>query len=245
MLSSNLEMMKQLKLLKMAEMYEAQALDTSLINVSFDQRLHDLLDEELIYQQSGKSTRLIKQAGFPITASLNDVLYTAERNLKESMIDTLRSNDYLRYARNVLITGAAGCGKTWLSCALGTNACMDRKRVKYFTFSEYINECETRRAVGHYRKWLKHILKYDLIILDDFVLSATCDENEIMTVLELIDSRCQHKSTIIASQWQVKGWHDRLGGGPMADSILDRIIYNSYNIELKGRSLRERLAPQL
>lgn len=58
-------------------------------------------------------------------------------------------------------------------------------------------------------------------------------------LLELIESRTNKKSTIYCSQWTPSGWHEKLGGGAVADAILDRIVNSSYMIELKGNSLGE------
>ncbi|MBR5290941.1 MAG: ATP-binding protein [Erysipelotrichaceae bacterium] len=84
----------------------------------------------------------------------------------------------------------------------------------------------------------KNLQKYDLLILDEFLLSPT-NESERAYFLELMESRCNKKSTIFCSQWTPEGWHQRLGDGPIADAILDRIINNSYTIVLHGKSMRE------
>ena len=80
--------------------------------------------------------------------------------------------------------------------------------------------------------------KYDLLILDEFLL-VTTSTSERNDLLELIEARINRKSTIFASQWLPEGWRERLGGGAVADAILDRIINSSYTIPLYGDSLRE------
>ena len=89
-----------------------------------------------------------------------------------------------------------------------------------------------------YRQYLKQLQKYDLLILDEFLLVST-EENDRNNLLELIESRTNKKSTIFCSQWTPEGWHERLGAGPVADAILDRVVNSSYRIELYGNSLRE------
>lgn len=91
---------------------------------------------------------------------------------------------------------------------------------------------------GNYRKLIKQLSNYDLIIIDEFLLS-TINEIEKNDLLELMESRCNKNSTILCSQWSPEGWYERLGEGPVADAILDRIINSSYKILLQGSSMRE------
>ncbi len=65
---------------------------------------------------------------------------------------------------------------------------------------------------------------------------SECERNDLF---EVIQSRTDKKSTIYCSQWAPEGWLGKLGDGPLADAILDRIRNSSYTILLKGRSLRE------
>lgn len=85
--------------------------------------------------------------------------------------------------------------------------------------------------------WRK-LSKVDLLILDEFLLTpvSECERNDLF---EVIQSRTDKKSTIYCSQWAPEGWLGKLGDGPLADAILDRIRNSSYTILLKGRSLRE------
>ena len=91
---------------------------------------------------------------------------------------------------------------------------------------------------GHYKKYMKKLSKVDLLILDEFLLTtiSECERNDLF---EVIQSRTDKKSTIYCSQWAPEGWLGKLGDGPLADAILDRIRNSSYTILLKGRSLRE------
>ena len=129
-------------------------------------------------------------------------------------------------------------GKTWISNALGVHACRSRKRVKYIHLPELLMDLETARIQGTYRKIIKQLGKLDLLIIDEFLLSSV-SETEVNSILEIMELRCNKKSTILCSQGPPEGWYQKLGGGPIADAILDRIINSSYKILLEGTSMRE------
>ena len=99
-------------------------------------------------------------------------------------------------------------------------------------------DLETARIQGTYRKMMKQLGKLDLLIIDEFLLSSV-SETEVNSILEIMELRCNKKSTILCSQWTPEGWYQKLGSGPIADAILDRIINSSYNILLEGTSMRE------
>lgn len=94
------------------------------------------------------------------------------------------------------------------------------------------------RIQEKYKEYLKKLGNYDLLILDEFLLRST-NETERSDLLELMEIRCNRRSTIFCSQYSFDGWHQLLNEGPIADAILDRIINSSYLIILHGKSLRE------
>ena len=124
------------------------------------------------------------------------------------------------------------------SNAFGVNACMERYRVQYIRLPDLFQEIEEAKIQGHYKKYMKKLSKVDLLILDEFLLT-NISEGERNDLFEVIQSRTDNKSTIYCSQWAPEEWIGKLGDGPLADSIPDRIRNSSYTILLKGRSLRE------
>ena len=101
-----------------------------------------------------------------------------------------------------------------------------------------LQEIEEAKIQGYYKKYMKNLSKVDLLIQDEFLLITTseCERNDLFEVIQL---RTDKKSTIYCSQRAPEEWIGKLGDGPLADSILDRIRNSSYTILLKGRSLRE------
>ena len=231
--------LKEMRLPKMLEEYKNQRSNISYQDKTFDERFSELVNREYDSRFNNTVSKYIRKADFCIScANLNDINYNPNRKLDKKLIETLRTNDYIKDGFNIILIGASGCGKTWLACAFGINACQSRFRAKYIRLPELFSEFEAKKIQGKYRQYINDLLKYDLLILDEFILtSINIEERE--GLLELIESRTYKKSTIFCSQWLPSGWHEKLGGGAIADAILDRITNSSYTIELKGDSLRE------
>lgn len=231
--------LKKMRLPRMREEYARQRKDPKYQNISFDERFAEIVSVEFDTRTSNSVEKLINKATFyDSTASLEDVNYKPERKLDPKLVEELGTNEYINQHLNIIVIGASGCGKTWLSCAFGVNACRSQYKVKYIRLPELFSEFEVKKIQNQYRQYLKQLQKYDLLILDEFLLVST-EENDRNNLLELIESRTNKKSTIFCSQWTPEGWHERLGAGPVADAILDRVVNSSYRIELYGNSLRE------
>jgi DNA replication protein DnaC len=119
-------------------------------------------------------------------------------------------------------------------------ACRRFHSVKYIRLPELLNELAAARGEGVYRKTVTDFGKANLLILDEWLL-LPLKEEETRDILEIVELRHRKSSTIFASQFRTEGWHGKLGEGPLADAILDRIIYDSYAVVIDGEeSMRKK-----
>nr|WP_281283500.1 ATP-binding protein [Thiospirochaeta perfilievii] len=126
-----------------------------------------------------------------------------------------------------------------MGSALGRQACDLGYKVMYKLTSRLFADLKEAKREGHYHKMLMKIVKADVLILEDFGLSTFSNDNRL-ALLDILEDRHGLKSTIFLSQLPVKSWHGLIGDSTIADAIMDRIVYGSYRIELKGDSLRRK-----
>lgn len=232
-----LNTLKTLKLPGMAVAFEEQLIQPVTQSLSFNDRFGLIVDREISYRDNQKLGRLLKNARLKHHACTEDIDYRAGRGLDKAVMASLIDGDWIRQAQNLILTGATGCGKTWIACALGNQACRQGLSVLYTRTSRLMEEMKLAHADGSFRKRLLQIAKVDLLILDDWGLS-TMTQLERQDLLELIDDRTR-KSTLITSQIPVKAWHEVIGEPTLADAILDRIVHRAHMIEMIGESMRK------
>lgn len=238
----NSQTLMQLRQLKLGAM--ANALQTQLEQVGtyeglpFIERLGLLLEQESLGRQQRKQERLIRQAHFKLRASVQEIDYQHPRNITASQIAQLAQGDWINRAQNLLVTGPCGSGKTYLACALGHNACLHDYSVRYYRLSRLLLELTQAKADGSYHKQLKQLAKIQLLIIDDWGLEPLkpAHRNDMM---EIMDDRHGHTSTLVISQLPTDQWYASIGDNTLADAILDRLMHNAHRLELKGESMRK------
>lgn len=232
---------QQLKLLKldgMAQSFTEQQEQPKVQDLSFDERLSLLVDRENLHRNNRRIANLLRQAKLRQQACIENVDYKYARDLNKSQFMTLVSCDFVAKKQNVIITGLTGCGKSYLACAIGNQACRLGISVQYVKFPSFLEELAIAHADGSYGKMLTQLVKKELLILDDFGMAPSLTAQQNRDLFNLIDDRHQVRPTLITSQLPVKNWHDYIGDPTTADAILDRLLEKVHRIELKGESMR-------
>lgn len=236
--NQTIEKLNQMRLYGMSHLHLQHVKNNQISDLQPDEYLSILTDYEWEQRQNKKIQRLLKQANFRQKASIAEVDYASQRNLDKNMFMRLSSLDFITRKENMILSGASGVGKSYLAQALGHQACMMEYRVLYFITARLFSRLKLSKLDGTYMKELNKIQKADLLILDDFGLQSF-DNHARETLMDVIDDRYNHKSTIVASQIPVSNWYDIIGEGTVADAILDRLVNSSHRIDLKGESLRK------
>jgi DNA replication protein DnaC len=202
--------------------------------------LEILLQAELQQRTNNRFERLRKTARFRYQASVEEIVFDTSRGLDKSQVSQLIAGEYITKGEPVLITGATGCGKSFLASALGHHACAQGYKVVYYNVQKLLIKTKMARVDGTIYKLFEQLAKTDLLVMDDFGLTPL-EKQQQLDLMEIIEDRHARKATIIASQLPVANWYNIIGEETIADAILDRLVHTSHRIELKGESLRKKM----
>jgi DNA replication protein DnaC len=230
--------LQRLKLKGMLTAFEEQANMTSINELSFEERFGFLVDREMLERENRSLQHRLKEAKLKDNAMIEDVDFKSTRGIDKSQIMSFSSCDWINRKQNIIITGPTGSGKTYLVCAIANKACREGFKSQYWRISRLFEELLIGKSDGRYMKLLEKISKAEVLILDDFGISAL-NEVQRRDLLEVIEDRYNISSTIITSQIPIDSWYELIGEPTISDAIMDRIIHNSHKIILKGESMRK------
>ena len=233
-----LDQLAALRLSAFRQALEAQFASPLYDELSFEERLALLVEQEHLQRQDNRLRRRLRQAHFHQTAMIQDVDFSVKRGLQRQFVLQLAQNTWIHKALNLCILGPTGAGKTFLSCALGRAACEQDLTVRYFRLPRFFQEVKTAQLEGVYPRLIKALAKTDLLILDDW-LRDSLSLSDAQSLLDILDDRYGRSSTMVATQLPIAAWVSRIPDPTLADAILDRLVHNAHRLELLGESQRK------
>ena len=234
-----LDQLSQLKLHGMADAYQAVISLPVQEQPSIHPFIARLSEAEAQHRVNLKTQLYLKYSKLRYNAVLEQVYCNTTRNLTQESLLAIADCGFIDRSENILITGATGCGKSYLACAIGRQACSLGYKTLYLGMARFLERISLSKLDGSYIKMLNQIEKTHLLILDDFGLHPM-DKIARLALLQILEDRYGKKSTLISSQIPVDKWHPYIGESTIADAIMDRLAGNAYRFDLKGDSLRKK-----
>lgn len=238
-----LEHLRAMKLDGMAEAFAELLGQDATDDLSHAEWLGLLADREIASRNTRRyQTRMRAAKLRHIGATIEDVDYRTPRKLDRTLFQQLGTGRWITDARNLMITGPCGVGKTWLACALGQSACRDNRTVIYRRLPRLFADLGLAHGDGRFPRLFRSLVKVDLLILDDWGPDRLT-AGQRRDLMEIVEDRHGRGSILITSQLPVTAWHDVIDEPTFADAILDRLVHNAYRLNLDGQSMRRSSDP--
>jgi DNA replication protein DnaC len=232
----------QLRLPAFREGLREQQANPKYTELSFEDRLALLVDQECTRRHDNRIRRGLRTAAFPMQAAPEELDLSPSRGLDRRQILELNQCAWIGNHLNILVLGPTGSGKSFVACSLGTSAVRLGYSVRYFHTSRLLHTLEQTRQEAAYPNLLRSLARTDLLILDDWMRDPLSQANA-QDILEVLDDRFGHASTIVIAQMPVAEWFSQIPNPTLADAILDRLVHTAYRLQLLGESQRKLRSP--
>jgi len=233
------EKLQALRLHGLVAAWEEQGRQAAYAELGFEERLGLLVDAEWTWRETRRQAQRLKAARLKLPqACVEDLDYRQPRGLDKSVLRSLATCQWIAGHQNVICVGPTGTGKTFLACALATQACRHGYTARYYRAPHLFQDLALARGDGRYRQLLAKLARTELLVVDDWGL-APLTGPERQDFLELLDDRYGSRATLLTSQLPIAHWHECIGDPTLADAICDRLVHNAHQLTLKGGSMRK------
>ena len=202
-----------------------------------------VLSDEIARRDDGTLDRRLRAAGFEELVTLEQWDDTAEVHYDRQLVQELFGLQFLRNHEHVLIAGQVGTGKSFLAQALGHAACRAGYSVLFVRVDTMLKQLATARVDYSFDRELRRFLAPDVLLADDFGLHKLSAQQS-SDFYDVIIGRHRTSSLVVTSNRDVSEWLALFDDPILANSALDRLTHNSYQLVIEGESYRKRTSPQ-
>ena len=231
------EMLNELKIPGVRQGLGSKVAEAYKLDLSYEELLRDILREACdVRQENGRKNR-IRSANFPYKKYLEDLICDYLPEQAEKKLKELKTLKFIEEARNVILAGNPGTGKSHIAIGLGILACNMGYKVYFGTVPLLINELKECRSEKRLRQFEKKFEKYDLVIVDELgYISFDKEGSELLfTYLSL---RAERKSTLITTNLSFDRWNEIFKDPVLTAAMVDRLTHKAHVINMNGNSYR-------
>lgn len=228
---------KELKLPKIRQDFEEVIKESVETDASYEEFLRQLLQKELDSRQESAKYNRIRRADFPYKKYLEDLSTEDLSKDAQQKFKLLKSLDFIREGRNIILAGNAGTGKTHMAIGLGIKACMEGYKVWFTTVPLLVNQIKECRSERTLRVFQNRFEKYDLVIADEMGY-ISFDKEGAELLFTHLSLRANQKSTIITTNLSFERWEEIFQDPVMTAAMIDRLTHQAYIVNMIGDSYR-------
>jgi DNA replication protein DnaC len=198
-----------------------------------------LLKSEIERRESSRKDKLFKNAGFYTIKSFEDFNFD-EVTLPEAVTkEYLKNLEFIESKTNLVMYGNVGTGKTFLSIALGIEACKKGIEVKFFRTSALVNKLAEAKKNNTLSSFMKQISKAGLLVCDEWGY-VPLDRIGAQLLFEVVSECYERKSLIINTNIEFSRWVNVFYDEQMTGAIIDRVLHHCHLLLFPGPSNRMR-----
>ncbi len=233
------EACKELRLPTVGQKAASLAKEAARGNRTHLDYLSALLDAELEDRAERRRHRRVQEARFPRLKRLQDFRFADASAIPAGKIRDLSGCGFVDRAETVIFLGEPGTGKSHLAIALGIEACMQARRVRFTTTAGLVNELVEARDAQALSKLVARYARYELLVLDELAYVPLAPP-EAELLFQVLDERSEVSALIVTTNLPFGEWTKVFPEPRLCKAVVDRLTFNAHIIETGTESWRFR-----
>jgi DNA replication protein DnaC len=232
------QLLKNLQLRRILEIYEEQLRAADQDDISYSEWVTRLLRAQWQARQEGALEWRIRRANLPERWTLETFPFARQPGVNRKQIRGFAELEFIGKAENIVLCGKTGVGKTGLACGLLLKALENGYRCQFVKAQNLFDEMYASLADRSTRQLLKRLARLDVLLIDEFgYLNLKPEQSNIF--FKLMEERYRQHPTIITTNLSYEEWPNFLGNRAMVEALLSRLRHHCHTLLIDGPSLRE------
>lgn len=232
------QLLQNLKLRRMREIYEEQLRAAEKQDVTYSEFLTRLLRAQWHHRQETALEYRIRRAQLRERWSLETFPFDRQPGVSRKLIRSFAELDFIAKAENIVFIGPAAVGKSGLAIGLMLKALENGYRGRFILAQDLFDEMYASLADRSSRQLLKRLARLDVLLIDELgYLNLKPEQSNIF--FKLMEERYHRHSTIITTNLGYDEWRNFLGNQTMVDALLSRLRHYCHTVSIDGPSLRD------
>ena len=203
-----------------------------------EQYMRELLEIEVREREVNRKNRMIKQANFRVTKTLDSFVWKPTIEIPGTVTrEEIETASFVKKKENLVLMGASGTGKTHLATAVAMSLCEKGRHVRFYTATGLANILQEKQQRGTLTSFMTSLRRVELLVLDE-VGFITLHKEASELLFQVVSDCYEQKSLIITSNLEFSQWNAIFGNDKLTAAMIDRLIHHSHILVFSGPSHR-------
>lgn len=182
--------------------------------------------------------RRLRISGIKKFKPMADFDWNWPKKIERDVIERAQTLDFIKEARNLILIGQNGLGKSMIAKNICHAAVLAGYSVLFRSASALIEDLQCESPTARKRK-LRTYGNAQLLCVDE-VGYLSYDDNAADLLYEVINRRYEHRSVIVTTNRGFKEWNEVFPNASCIVTLVDRLTHHADVTRIEGKSYRLR-----